>query len=101
MKFHELWRNILLVEFMDANDRQKVLRDSPWSFDRYLVLLKKVDGTQQACNVSLTEASFWVRIHDLPFMDRNTYIGKAIGDSIGHTEEVDLGEGEIEWGEYM
>lgn len=31
----------------------------------------------------------------------NTYIGREIGNSIGHTEEVDLEDEEIKWGEYM
>lgn len=49
----------------------------------------------------LTEAPFWIWIHDLPFMGRNTYMGKEIGNLLGQTLEVDLDEGEVEWEEFL
>lgn len=78
-----------------------MLRDSPWNFDKNLVLLKDFDGIQQVSNIHFTEVTFWIRIHDLPLMAHNEYVGRLIGNSIGVTEEVDLDAGEFEWGEYM
>lgn len=46
-------------------------------------------------------APFWVRVHDLPLMAHNTYVGEEIGKSMGVVEEVDLEPNEVEWGEYM
>lgn len=34
-------------------------------------------------------------------MARNDYIGSLVDNSLAHTEEVDLDEGEVEWGEFM
>lgn len=34
-------------------------------------------------------------------MARNDCIGRMIGDSLGHTKEVDLEVSRVEWGDYM
>lgn len=58
----------MLAEFDDKVDKKPIVTKGPWNFDEKLILLKKFDGTQQACNLSITEALFWVRVHDLPMM---------------------------------
>lgn len=42
--FHKLGFNLLLAEFEDNLDKNRVLCDSPWSFDRNLILLQDFDG---------------------------------------------------------
>lgn len=42
-----------------------------------------------------------MRVYDIPLMAKNEYVGRMIGDSLGHIKEVDLEAGEIGWGEYM
>lgn len=34
-------------------------------------------------------------------MAQNEFVDRLIGNSLGQTIEVDLEEGEVEWGEYM
>lgn len=58
MKFHELVQDLMMVEFEDASYKRIMIRENPWSFNRSLVLFKEFEGTQQACNVNITKASF-------------------------------------------
>lgn len=78
------------------------MRDSPWNFEKCLILMKEYDGKKQIQNLFITETNFWVRIHDLlPLMGYNSYTRSMVGNSLGKTIEVDLDDVEIEWGEYM
>lgn len=93
------WNSILtLIEFEDIQDKERAIRERPWSFDNQLVLVKEVDGHQQVYHIRLTEAMFSVHFHDLPLIARNEYIGNLIGSKIGWVVEVDIEKGELAWG---
>lgn len=83
VKFHESRSSIILAEFSDTNDKDHVLNDGPWLFDKFLVLVKEFDGSQQIQNVLITNTMFWVRVFDLPMMARNEHIGRVIGNAMG------------------
>lgn len=68
---------------------------------RVLGLLKEFNNLLQISKLELVYNPFWVRIHDLPLMAHNEYIGKLVGDALGEVLEIDLEKGEMEWGEYM
>lgn len=40
--------------------------------------------------------AFWVRVHDLPLMARNVYVGNEFGKALSKVEEVDLEPEEVE-----
>ncbi|XP_041021293.1 uncharacterized protein LOC121262766 [Juglans microcarpa x Juglans regia] len=101
MHIQNLDSNFLIAEFDDVKDKERVVRDGLWTFDKQLALVKDFDGAQQTQMLHLTEASFWVRVHDLPLMARNETVGKLIGNALGIVEEIDLLEGELAWGEYL
>lgn len=101
VKFHDLNSTLMLVEFEDHSDKEKVLREGPWSFDKHLVMLKEVNGWQQVHKITLTTATFWVRLHDLPLMARTGVVGCLLGAKVGVVEEVDVDEDDMTWGEYL
>ncbi|XP_040998212.1 uncharacterized protein LOC121244266 [Juglans microcarpa x Juglans regia] len=101
VRFRDLSSTLMFVEFDDRRDKEKVIQEGPWSFDKHLVLLKDVDGRKQVKQIQLTSASFWVRLHDLPLMARNEYVGRLLGEKIGVFEKVDVDEGAIAWGEFQ
>lgn len=41
--FKELGSKLLLVEFEDERDKNRVFREGPWSFDKNLVLMKAME----------------------------------------------------------
>lgn len=68
IKFHEVGARIMMVEFEENRDKERALRESPWNFDKCLLLLKDFKGLQYVGKLHFTEASFYIRVHDLPFM---------------------------------
>lgn len=78
IQFWDLGSNILLTEFDDMKEKERVMRDGPWTFDKSLVLVKEFNNTQQGSQLEFNEACFWIRIYDLPLMTRNEYIGKLV-----------------------
>ncbi|KAG6628921.1 hypothetical protein CIPAW_14G046500 [Carya illinoinensis] len=63
VRFKELGSKLLLVEFVDDRDKQRVLREGPWTFDRNLVLLKHLEvvGHQEAQVSSQLPFGSWLR----------------------------------------
>lgn len=90
MHISDLDSKLFIAEFDDARDKERVHRDGPWTFEKHLVLVSEVDGFKQIHEIKLEEALLWVRIHNLPLVARNEYMGNVIGNSLGRVEEVDL-----------
>ncbi|XP_042952131.1 uncharacterized protein LOC122289219 [Carya illinoinensis] len=101
VSFKELGSKLILVEFADDHDKQRVLREGPCSFDRNLVLMKCLEGDRQVTKIRLSEASFWIRMYEMPLNAMNEEVGRIIGNKIGFVEEVDEEQGEAAWGEFM
>lgn len=49
----------------------------------------------------MVEATFWIRVFDLPLTTRNECTDRLIGNSLGKFKEIDLDNGEVEWVEFM
>ncbi|XP_042973000.1 uncharacterized protein LOC122304802 [Carya illinoinensis] len=101
VKFRDLTLGMMLVEFDDPRDKIRVLHGGPWTFNKKLVLTMKFEGHLQVHEVSMTIADFCVRIHDLPLIACNEYVGKLIGDTLVKVIEVDVDYDDLAWGEYM
>jgi hypothetical protein len=70
-----------------------VLRNGPWSFDRNLVVLKRISGEEQPSDLEMFSADFWARIYDLPLKLRSDAMAERLGNTIGKFVEVDSKEG--------
>lgn len=90
-----------MAEFEYQEDKDWVVWEGHWNFEKKLVFLKEFDGRQQICHIRITKTLFWIRIHDLSLMARNEYIGCLIGETLEKVEEVDLDSGEFVWSEYI
>lgn len=96
--FHELGAGLLMAEFEDPSDKNRVIHDDPWNFDKCLILTKEFEREHQVKNIRMEEAMFWIRIHDLPLMAMNEHVGQCVGEALGRLIEVDVNVGEVEWG---
>ncbi|XP_041003994.1 uncharacterized protein LOC121249349 [Juglans microcarpa x Juglans regia] len=67
----DLGSKLFLVEFEADRDKQRALREGPWSFDHNLVLLKHLEGDLQETKIILHEASLWSRLYDMPLNAMN------------------------------
>ena len=55
----------VLFVFPDPSNVDKVLMGEPWTFDRHLVVLEKINNSDVFKELSFNQTSFWVQVHDL------------------------------------
>jgi len=61
----------VLFLFFEESDVDKVLAGEPWSFDKYLVALKRIWRRTEMKGLEFDSAHFWIQFHDLPFSSLN------------------------------
>lgn len=93
VKSRDLNHSIMLVESIDIRDKNHVIREGPWSFDKNLVMFVEGDGCLQVHQIEFKHALFWIHLHDLPLLALTEPMGRRIGASIWRVEEVDAEEG--------
>ena len=64
----DLGENKVMFLFQSKDDMERVLLLSPWSFDKYLLLLHKLEWGEAAKDVKFNKSPFWTQIHGLPTM---------------------------------
>ena len=86
----------VLFEFRDALDIDRVLRAKPWSFDKFLVALKRVSRNTDVKNLIFDRTQFWLQVHNLPIGSFSLSVAKAVASVAGEVVESELGDGERE-----
>ena len=81
--------NKVLFQFEDEKDLDRVLLLSPWTFDKYLVLLHKLGAGEAVNKVQFHTTPFWVQIHGLPTMSQTKEVGVRIGSILGKKVDVE------------
>ncbi|KAL0443865.1 UNVERIFIED_CONTAM: hypothetical protein Slati_2109200 [Sesamum latifolium] len=76
-------------QFNHKIDFNRTLEGGPWIFDKQLIILNKLDGNQNPCEVDLNKCVFIVFIHDLPYEQRSQAMAQYIGNSIGEMVGID------------
>ncbi|KAL0008141.1 hypothetical protein SO802_009643 [Lithocarpus litseifolius] len=87
---NDMGENKVLFQFGIKEDLDKVLLLGPWSFDKYLLILHKLEAGEAVTKVKFDRAVFWVQIHGLPTMCQTKEAGILIGGSLGKVEKVDV-----------
>ncbi|XP_050211681.1 uncharacterized protein LOC126661845 [Mercurialis annua] len=85
---------LFVLEFYSKVDRNRILREGPWNFDKQLILLEPMSGNMQPNNMILKHCLVWVRIYNLPMNCRGMAAITKIGSKIGRIVEVDGESGE-------
>ena len=97
----DMGNHCVLFVFMEESDVEKVLTGKPWSFDKYLVALKRVMRPIEVKGLNFDKASFWVQVHDLLLGSLNM---RTASDIVSSAREVVPGSSDIEefeGGNYM
>ncbi|XP_075656424.1 uncharacterized protein LOC142626476 [Castanea sativa] len=97
----DLGENRALFQFEKRDDLEKIVLLGPWSFDKYMLLLHKMEAGESMTKLSFDKVSFWVQIHGLPMLSQTMDTGKRIGSSLGIIEKVKVDERGFYLGEYM
>lgn len=53
VRFFDLVDNLFLAQFYVSGDKDKVFHNSPWTFDKSLVLLQNYDGNLKPSDIKL------------------------------------------------
>ena len=66
MKIRDIGGNILLFEFDDALDLERVLELEPWTYDKSLVIFRRAVDVDSAPLLPFDTVTFWVQLHNVP-----------------------------------
>ena len=103
--FKPLWRtrsefevkdvgnHTVLFVFSDKTDAERVLIGEPWSYDKHLVSLRRLEQSIAVKDLDFNRTLFWVQIHDLPIGDMSPRSACEVGEIIGEVQS-----GVKEWG---
>ncbi|KAK9991073.1 hypothetical protein SO802_026058 [Lithocarpus litseifolius] len=80
--------NILLFEFENVLDLERVLEFEPWSYNKHLVAFEWAVDAESMPSLAFTETVFWVQLHNIPERCLTQEIGEAVGNMLGSTIQV-------------
>ena len=93
--------NKALFIFQNEADAERVIVTGPWSFDKHLIILTRLDANIPFSQAAFTPMSFWIQIHDLPVKMMKKEACVMIGQTLGMVEYAeDVDEGRTK-GNYM
>ena len=100
-EIQDIGDNTTLFLFQNEEDMNRVLWASPWSFDKYLLVLQKLGKGDSVSSLSFDKTPFWIQIHGLPLRTQTTELAKKIASSMGVIENVDVGPRGFCVGKYL
>ena len=62
------------------------LRGEPWTFDKHLIALKRMDTNEDIRKLDFSVTRFWVQIHDLPLRSFSLVVAKEIVSIAGNVD---------------
>ena len=83
IKIRDIGGNILLFEFDDVLDLERVLELEPWTYDKILVVFWHAVDVESAPLLSFNSVTFWVQLHNIPNQCLTQATGEAMGNTIG------------------
>nr|XP_023873164.1 uncharacterized protein LOC111985746 [Quercus suber] len=88
LKIRDIGEHILLFEFEDILDLERVLEFEPWSYNKHLVAFECVFDIESVPFLDFSRATFWVQIHNIPKRSLKVEVGELIGKTIGRVIQV-------------
>ena len=83
---NDLDENKVMFLFQTTEDMERVLLLSPWSFDKYLLILRKLVRGEAVKDIKFNKSPFWIQIHGLPTMCQMKEMGESISATLGEVE---------------
>ena len=101
MKIWDIGGNILLFEFDDALDLERVLELEPWNYDKSLVVFRCTVDVESAPLLPFDFVTFWVQLHNVPNQCLTQVTSEAVGNTIRALVQVADPEDDGEGGEFL
>uniref|UniRef100_A0A2N9J7Z2 Reverse transcriptase domain-containing protein n=1 Tax=Fagus sylvatica TaxID=28930 RepID=A0A2N9J7Z2_FAGSY len=93
--------NIVLIEFEERSDLERVLLGEPWSYDKYLIAFQRVREGTAVEELPFNKVDFWVQLHNLPILCMKKAVAEQLGRSIGEVVRTQVHDEESGSGRYM
>ena len=101
LKIRDSGDNVLVFEFDDIIDLERVLEYEPWSYDKSLIAFQRVTDVELLPQMIYNQVTFWVQLHNLPLKHLTYDTGEAIGNAIGRVVQVADPEDDGAGGEFL
>ncbi|KAK9992304.1 hypothetical protein SO802_027289 [Lithocarpus litseifolius] len=88
LKIRDLGDNILVFDFEDGLDLERVLDLEPWMYDKHMVVFERATEIEAIPMLEFNKATFSVQIHNVPEKSLTQATGEAVGSTIGRVIEV-------------
>lgn len=88
LKIRDVGDNILLFEFEDILDLERVLEFKPWMFDKSLVAFQRATLVEEVPLLDFSKSFFWVQLHNVLENRMNQATSESIGGIIGTVIQV-------------
>ena len=96
-EFRDLGNNKALIIFTNEIDMNRILLRSPWSFDKYLMVLHRLGENECVNVVCCDKAYFLVQISNLPSRHMKKENGALTKSTLGEVIPVDALESGQAW----
>ena len=87
-KVRDAGKNRVVFTFNDNIDRERVISNGPWMYEKYMVVLEKLEGDTPITSLRLKETPLWIQIHNLPIRRLSAETGSLVGATIGRVLKV-------------
>ncbi|KAL0337653.1 UNVERIFIED_CONTAM: hypothetical protein Scaly_2040400 [Sesamum calycinum] len=101
MDLKPLEGNRFLLKFNHIVDRNRVLEECPWSFEKNFLILSSIDLNENPQEVNLDWTYFHVHVHGLPLSKMSRDMAVFVGNFLGRFVEVDMDSSGHVWGSHM
>ena len=78
LKIRDIGEHILLFEFEDVLDLERVMEFEPWSYDKHLVAFERVIDIESVPFLEFSRATFWVQLHNISERKLKAEVGELI-----------------------
>lgn len=92
---------MLVFEFDDIIDLERVLEYEPWSYDKSLIAFQRVTDIELLPQIEYNHVTFWVQFHNIPLKNLTYETGEAIGNAIRRVVQVADPEDDGAGGEFL
>ena len=91
----------VLFLFSEESDIDRVVAGEPWTFDKYLVALKRIQSQLEMKSLEFDSAHFWIQVHDLPVGSLNMRVVQDIVSVAGEVVNSRADNEDYEGGNFM
>lgn len=101
LKIQDVGENILLFEFEDNLDLERVLEFEPWSYDKSLVIFQREFNVESVPTLDFSHITFWLQIHNVPERLLTQETSEVVGKTLGTVIQVADPEDDEAGGEFL